>query len=363
LAFDIGFIMKIIVGLSGGVDSSVTAAMLKEKGHEVTGVTMKIWDGSFVSTGNKSACFGQDEAKDIEDIRKLCEKIDIPFYEIDLAGEYKQIVLEYFKNEYHEGKTPNPCVICNSKLKFRLLVDRALKLGLDYDYFATGHYARIEFDKTSGRFVIRKSLDLKKDQSYFLSFLTQEQISKVMFPLGGMTKDEVRAVARNLGLHVHDKIESQDFYSGDKKDLLGDMKPGDIVDADGNILGRHEGIANYTIGQRKGLGVSGGMPLYVVRIDTAGNRIVLGGEKDLFNVRFKARNVNWISMDKPSGEFQAEVKIRYRHAGEKAKVTHIGNSDYLVEFKSPQKSITPGQIAVFYDNDILLGGGIIEAEA
>ena len=260
--------MKILVGMSGGVDSSVAALLLKEQGHEVVGATMKIWSDekhkrlapSVKTESCKDACYGPNEKEDIEEARKICEKIGIPFYVFDCSKEYEQIVLDNFKQEYLSGRTPNPCIRCNSLIKFDVLPFIAKKSGLEFDKFATGHYARVE-EGENARFMLKKGVNPKKDQSYFLYKLRQDQLSNIIMPLGGYEKAQIRDIAKNAGLKVYDKPDSQDFYSGDYNELL-EVKPapGDIVDKNGKVLGKHEGIWNYTIGQRKGLGIAHSSP-------------------------------------------------------------------------------------------------------
>jgi tRNA-uridine 2-sulfurtransferase len=353
--------MKIAVGLSGGVDSSVTAALLKDQGHDIIGVTMKIWDGTYKSSGTKSSCFSQDESHDINDAQKICDKLEIPFYVIDVAKKYNDYIIGYFKDEYQSGRTPNPCVMCNHQIKFGAFLDKAKEEGIEFDYFATGHYAKISYNENIKRYQLKKAAYLRKDQSYFLTFLSQVQLSKVIFPLGNYTKEEVRDIAKKYGLHTHDKIESQDFYSGDYTELL-DNTPnqGNFVYLNGKILGKHKGISYYTIGQRKGLGISFNKPAYVVKIDKDKNEVVIGEDKDLFKQNFIVKNVNWVSIEAPNEDLHAKTRIRYMHQEAESSIKMIGNGIYSVDYFEAQKSITPGQIAVFYNDDILLGGGIIQ---
>lgn len=353
--------MKVLVGLSGGVDSSVTAALLKEKGFNVAGVTMKIWDNSFKSSNLRSACYGADEVHDIEDAQKVANDLNIPFHVIDLSKEYKDNIVTYFKNEYLSGRTPNPCVMCNQNIKFYALLEKAKESGIKFDVFATGHYAKVEYDKKTDRYFLKKAKYTRKDQSYFLSFLSQEQLSKVMFPLGKFTKEAVRAKAESFGLFVHDKKESQDFFSGDYNELLNNPESsGPIINSDGKVLGKHNGIWNYTIGQRKGLGISYKAPLYVTRIDKENNAIIVGLENELYSDELTVTKINWISIHEPNKPFNASAKIRYMHKEAEALITPLSNREVQIKFKEPQRSIAPGQISVFYDKDIVLGGGIIK---
>ncbi|MGB9894085.1 MAG: tRNA 2-thiouridine(34) synthase MnmA, partial [Candidatus Saccharicenans sp.] len=237
----------------------------------------------------------------------------IPFQAVDLSREYEERILSYFRSEYARGRTPNPCVRCNAEIKFGLLLEGCRKLGLDYDYFATGHYARVKYDEGSGRWLLLKARDAKKDQSYFLSFLSQEQLSRSIFPIGELTKAEVRKIARENRLPVSDKEESQDFYAGDYRELLKKGKPGLIKDLKGRIIGQHEGIENYTVGQRRGLGIASGGRLYVVRIEAETNTVYVGEEKDLLTQRFNVDNINWIARLPEAGEeIEAKVKVRYK---------------------------------------------------
>jgi len=356
--------MKIAVGMSGGVDSSVAALILKQQGHEVTGLTMSIWDGSFAYThSGKNACYGPDEKDDIEAARDICKQLEIPFHVIDCSAEYKKTVIEYFRNEYLNARTPNPCIICNQKIKFGNLLTAAKTAGIEFDKFATGHYAKIEHDEESDRFLLKKGADQNKDQSYFLYKLSQQQLAQTIFPLGGMTKDEVRNHARSAGLPVSEKEESQDFYSGDYRELLNVTdSEGEIVDMTGRVIGRHKGIWNYTPGQRRGLGIANSEPLYVVRLENSTNRVVAGTKNDIRRSSFMVRNINWIALHKVSKKFSASVKTRSTQYGEAAVIELINSFSVKVTLTDSSTSISPGQSAVFYDGDTVVGGGIIEKE-
>lgn len=353
---------KILVGLSGGIDSSVSALLLKEKGYEVIGVFMKIFDERLKKIiKNKSACYGPEE-KDIEDIKKICKILDIPFHIIDLKDKYQEIVLNYFKKEYLNGKTPNPCVICNRFLKFDILLKKAFASGINFDFFATGHYAKVEYDGKRKRYILKKGIDKEKDQSYFLFLLTQEQLSKTIFPLGEYTKQQVKEIAKKNNLPLLEKKESQDFIKGDWSFLFQkERKEGCIFNKEGNILGRHKGIIHYTIGQRKGLGIAKGKPLYVIEIEKEGNKIVVGDEKDLYKSGIIAENVNFISIEKLEKDIEVEAKIRYKHTPAKAVIKPIDEKKVKVIFEKPQRAPTPGQAVVFYKEDEVIGGGFISS--
>lgn len=352
--------MKILVGLSGGVDSATTALILKKQGHEVIGATMSIWgkDGMALKSGHKGACYGPDEKEDIEEARKIATQLGMPYYVFDCVEEYERIVLENFKSEYIQGRTPNPCIWCNSLVKFGVLPHLARENGIDFDKFATGHYARVE--KEGERYILKKGIDPKKDQSYFLYRLKQEQLSNIILPLGNYTKDEIRKIANEAGLIAADKPDSQDFYSGDYNELLGiEEVEGNIVDINGNILGTHKGIWNYTIGQRKGIGISSTSPLYVLELRKNSNEVVVGEADKTFKKSLIATNLNWIAVDNLNGEKRAQAKIRSTQTP--TEVTIIPQDDKIeVVFDDLQKSIAIGQSVVLYDNDVVLGGGIIE---
>ncbi len=322
---------------------------------------MKIWEGSYSDSKRKHGCYGPGELEDIKDAQRVCEILDIPFYEIDLVDEYKKTVLEYFRNEYLKGRTPNPCIRCNQMIKFKALLEKVEFLGIEFDYFATGHYARVEFNHQSNRFILKKGIDEKKDQSYFLFGLTQKQLGKILLPLGAYRKEEVRKIAKEAGLTVSDKEESQDFYGGDYRELLNvRSSSGPIIDRYGRVLGKHKGIWNYTIGQRKGLGIQSEKPLYVIDIDPDRNAIVVGEEKELYREEFFVSELNWISIEKLKEPIEVKVKIRYKSNETDCTVIPVSEERALVRFKEPQRAVTPGQASVFYDGDVVVGGGIIE---
>lgn len=363
--------MKVLVGMSGGVDSSVAALLLKEQGYEVIGATMSHWGTSeiFSKLNEKiaskpknlthGACLCPDEKEDIEQAKKICEKLGIKHYVIDCSNEYEQTVLNYFKEEYMAGRTPNPCVRCNKYIKFGVFPDLAKKSGIEFDKFATGHYARIE--EKDGKFYLKKGVNPKKDQSYFLYGLSQEQLSKILMPLGNYTKDEIRDIARKYGFEVADKPDSQDFYNGDYNDIL-DAKPkkGNIVDTKGNILGTHEGFWNYTIGQRKGLGIAAPAPLYVKELRKDTNEVVVAYKEDSMNEGLIAYNVSF-NCEIPKTPLKCKVKIRSAQEPRSATVKVLENNKAEVVFEELQNPIATGQSAVFYDNDTVLGGGVIES--
>jgi tRNA-specific 2-thiouridylase len=354
---------KILVGLSGGVDSAVTAYLLKKQGFDVMGAMMSIWDDSYQEPKNKNAdCCLRPENEDIESVKKIADFLKIPLYILDCREEYKKIVIENFRNEYKQGRTPNPCIRCNTYIKFGVLPATAKRHGLIFDKFATGHYANIKFENSTNMYQLCRALDETKDQSYFLYRLNQKILSEVIFPLGKLKKQDVRNLAKEVGLSVAQKPDSQDFYCGDYNDILQfPANSGDILNKDGEILGKHNGIWNYTIGKRKGLGLPGGTkePLYVIDILAKQNAIVVGTKEDLYSKILAITKVSWSSIPAPTQTIQATVKIRQQHKPAKANIIPINNISAKIEFKEEQMSITSGQSAVFYKNDIVLGGGII----
>lgn len=351
------------VAMSGGVDSSVSALLLKQKGYTVIGVMMKIWDRRpLPEEGSRHSCYGPGEIQDLEDAKKTAEHIGIEFYSFDLAEDYNQFVIKPFCKEYLSGRTPNPCVLCNHKVKFGALMKRVKDAGIDFDIFATGHYARTEYDALTRRFLLKKGRDMKKDQSYFLYYLTQTQLKKIMFPLGNYLKSEVKKIAEEFGLKLAFKKESQDFIAGSDYSILfsGDFQPGAILDQDGEKIGEHKGIIFYTIGQRKGLKISSRKPLYVTDIDPQNNVIRVGPIEKLYHRTLIAENMNWISMDEPVKPIKVKARIRQQHKEADATVFPLKQNQVQVIFDEPQIAITPGQAVVLYQDEVVLAGGTIK---
>ncbi len=349
---------KVIVGMSGGVDSSVAAALVKQQGYTVTGVTMRIWPREPATGKGRHGCYGPEEEQDIEDAKRIAQKLHVPLHVIDLAEAYRAEVLDYFCSEYLAGRTPNPCVRCNRRIKFGALLDRAASMGLEFDYFATGHYARLEKDEKSGRQLLRRGKDSRKDQSYFLYNLTQGQLSRSLFPLGNYMKAEVKQICREMGLGVEEKQESQNFVCGDYSSLFSKpLEAGPIVDKKSRVLGHHRGIVFYTVGQRHGLRIGSRQPLFVTAIDAEKNAIVAGPKEDLYVMEQKVRDLNWIAVESLKGSREVRARVRSTHQGYKAVISALACGVNVV-YSEPQIGAAPGQAIVFYDGDVVLGGGI-----
>ena len=351
---------RVLLGMSGGVDSSVAGYLLREQGYEVVGVTMKVWPQDCISRAADKCCGPQA----VTDARGVAHSLGIPHYVVDEADQFEQTVINYFASEYQAGRTPNPCVMCNEKLKFGNLWGKAQALGCDY--IATGHYAIIEHH--GDRAVLRKGVDPCKDQSYFLFSLRQLQLQRALTPLGKMLKPQIREIARSLGLKVADKIDSQEIcfvpgndYKSFLRGHLGENKfhRGKIYDLDGNFVAEHKGIELFTIGQRKGLPGGSAKPRYVVDLDPETNRVIVGDVDDLVVDEFEIDRVNWIELHRSNQVVDVTVKIRYSHPGTAATLTPLENGRAHIRLHEPQKAVTPGQAAVFYDGDIVLGGGWI----
>lgn len=352
---------KVVVGMSGGVDSSVTAYLLKKAGYDVIGVTMQIWqDEDFEDIIENNGCCGLSA---VDDARRVCNDIGIDFFVLNFKKEFKDNVIDYFVDEYQKGRTPNPCIQCNRYVKWESLLDRSLKLGADY--IATGHYAKVSND--GNRFYLEKSKTDEKDQTYALYNLTQEQLSKTIMPLGDYTKDEIRAIAKEIGLSVHDKKDSQEICFIPDNDYVkficenSDYKPkkGNFVDINGEKIGEHNGVASYTVGQRKGLGAFG-KKVYVKEINVDKNEVVLSTNDELFETQIKASNLNHMAYEKFPTDREVTAKIRYSHKGSNAKIEYIDEENILITFTEPQRAPTKGQAVVFYDGNICLGGATIE---
>ena len=349
--------------MSGGVDSSVTAALLLEQGYEVIGMTMQIWDYSSYTDRHGESFGSCCSLDDVHDARRVAEGLDIPFYVVNFEKDFEQLVIDRFCDDYFSGRTPNPCVLCNQTLKFELLMRRALEL--EADFLATGHYAQIQ--QEGERYYLAKGVDHLKDQSYFLFTLTQEQMAHTLFPLGGMSKEDVRQHAARFGLRVAEKAESQDICfvpDGDYVRFLEEHRgsnqlDGEIVHVSGQVLGHHQGIYRYTIGQRRGLGISWTEPLFVVGIDAEKRRVVVGEKQHLARETLEAFKCNW-SIPLPETALNCRCRIRYRHHEVEVQVIPLGNDEVRVEFTEPQAGVTPGQAAVFYADDRVLGGGWIK---
>ncbi|PKN02872.1 tRNA 2-thiouridine(34) synthase MnmA [Candidatus Dojkabacteria bacterium HGW-Dojkabacteria-1] len=348
---------KVMLGMSGGVDSSVAAYLLQQEGYEVIGVTMQIW----TDTSNDDGCCSLSA---VEDARRVANKLGIAYYVFNMKEDFQKYVIEYFVKEYESGRTPNPCIACNRYVKFGSLLDKAKSMNIDY--VATGHYAIIE--KVEGRYLLKKAIDDTKDQSYVLYNLNQEQLSKTLFPLGKYKKSEIREIAKELGFGVASKPDSQEICFVDDNDYNNFIKThsnntssiGEIVDIQGNVLGHHNGITKFTIGQRRGLGIALGKPMFVVDIDIENNRVILGENDDLFVKEIYAYDLNWISIDKLDKPLRIKAKIRYKAQEQDATVEPLEEGRVKIIFDEKQRAATPGQSVVFYKDNTVVGGGIIE---
>jgi tRNA-specific 2-thiouridylase len=359
--------------MSGGVDSSTVAAMLRAEGHEVIGLTMQLWNQRRLAghEGMPEAVQGRCcSLDDVYDARRVAETIGIPYYVVNQEQRFERDVVQPFVQEYLSGRTPIPCSLCNNHLKFDQLLITARQIGADL--LATGHYARVEYDQQRGRWLLKRPADRAKDQTYFLFGLTQEQLSRTLFPLGRITKPEVREQARRHGLALAEKPDSQEICfvpGGDYKKFLdaylaeqGESLPdtaGELVTANGEVIGEHSGIHNFTVGQRKGLGVATGSPLYVIQINGDKRQVVVGDGEQLYSRTLRARKLNWIAVDDLRTPMRINAKIRHRHEAAPAMLEKVGDDEVLVTFDQPQRAITPGQATVFYDGDAVVGGGWI----
>lgn len=352
---------KAMIAMSGGVDSSVAAYLISQQGYETVGVTMKLHNDESQAQAEASCCTSDD----IEDARSVAEKLGIPYHVYNYSDNFTEHVISRFVDAYRNARTPNPCIDCNRYIKFDRLVRTAIELG--FDYVVTGHYAVTEYDEASGRYLLKKAVDESKDQSYVLYSLSQEQLSHILFPLGSMSKQEVREIADKLDFINADKPDSQDICfvpDGDYARFIEEwcglkFENGNFVDLQGNVIAQHKGIINYTIGQRKGLGIAAKAPYYVVGKNLETNEVILGSNDDLFSSTLTATDVNFISVEKLTGPMRVRAKVRYKQKETDATISPLENGDVRVVFDEPQRAIASGQAVVFYDGDIVVGGGTI----
>lgn len=353
---------RVMVAMSGGVDSSVAAVLLAEQGHTLCGATLRLYDPPQTDGDAQGMC---GSLRDAQDARMVAGRLGFPHYTFSFQEDFKKQVIGRFAEGYRRGETPNPCIDCNRTIKFPKMLEKARELG--WDYIATGHYVRCDRDPGTGRYRLRRAADLSKDQTYVLYGLTQEELAHTLFPLGDRTKEEIRCIARDRGLVTAHKPDSQDIcfvkdgdYAGFLQREMGVPSPtGDFVTQNGDVLGRHKGIIHYTIGQRKGLGLSLPAPLYVTGKDTLHNRVILGPHEDLMADTLIAGRLNWVAIDPPEEPLRVMAKARYRQPEAPATLTPLGNGTVQVVFDQPQRALTPGQAVVFYRGDVVLGGGTI----
>lgn len=355
---------KVMVGMSGGVDSSVAAAILLQQGYEVIGVTLQIWqDMDEEMQKSEGSCCSLSA---VDDARRVANKLGIPYYVLNFKDIFNKKVIDYFKEEYFKGRTPNPCIACNRHVKWQAMLDKAVSMGIDY--IATGHYAKVLYDADSKRYILKKSVTDRKDQTYALYNLTQEQLSRTLMPVGDYPKEKIREMAKEIGLSVASKPDSQEIcfiHDNDYAKFLSEncdkkIVPGKFVDTKGNVLGEHKGIVHYTVGQRKGLGIAFGKPMFVVALDAKTNTVVLGDDSEVFSKELTASDLNFISIEKPFDGMRVGAKIRYSSKESPATIYVLDNDKVRVVFDEPQRAITPGQAVVFYDGDIVVGGGTID---
>jgi tRNA-specific 2-thiouridylase len=353
---------KVVVGMSGGVDSSVAAYLLKKAGYDVIGVTMQIWqDEDHFVQEEQGGCCGLSA---VDDARRVAEHLDIPYYVMNFKQEFKQNVIDYFVDEYLQGNTPNPCIACNRYVKWESLLKRSLDIGAEY--IATGHYARV-LKLDNGRYTLRKSATSAKDQTYALYNLTQYQLSHTLMPVGEYTKDEIREIAQEISLRIANKPDSQEIcfipdnnYAKFIEETSGKkIETGNFVNSAGEVIGKHKGITHYTVGQRKGLNLSMGHPVFVLEIRPDTNEVVIGSNEEVFSDRLYANNLNFMAIEDLEGTIEVEAKIRYSHKGAKCTIRKVADDEIECIFEEPQRAITPGQAVVFYQDDYIVGGGTI----